>query len=180
MAFMAPFVTGLTAAATSGAGLMSSIGAAGSLIGTGTAAGVGAGLGMATGSVFAGSTLAKIGTGLSVASSLSAGQSADSAAQYNAQSALIEGQTRELVQRQQSTRQMGAIRASISKSGATTQGTPLMVLAESAANAEIDALNTRFSANREAALSTMRGRDARRASYVSAGASLLTGLSRVI
>jgi hypothetical protein len=59
------------------------------------------------------------------------------------------------------------------------EGTPLMVLAESAANAEIDALNTRFTAGREATLSTMRGQEGRRAAYWSAGTSLLTGLSRI-
>jgi hypothetical protein len=54
-----------------------------------------------------------------------------------------------------------------------------MVLAESAANAEIDALNTRFSTGREMGLQRMRGQEARRAAYWSAGTSLLTGLSRI-
>ena len=49
-------------------------------------------------------------------------------------------------------RQIGSIRAGVSKSGATMAGTPLAVLSESAANAEIDALNTRYSGQREAAL----------------------------
>jgi hypothetical protein len=139
-----------------------------------------AGLFGAGGSFAIGQTLATIGTGLGVAGAIRAGQAASMAGQYNAESARMEGAVREAAQRQQASRQIGAIRAGISKSGATAEGTPLMVLAESAANAEIDALNTRFTAGREATLSTMRGQEGRRAAYWSAGTSLLTGLSRVV
>ena len=50
----------------------------------------------------------------------------------------------------------------------------------SAANAEIDALNTRYSGQREAALYESRGRNARTAGYLRAGTSLLTGASRYL
>jgi hypothetical protein len=138
-----------------------------------------AGLFGAAGKFALGQTLATVGTGLGVMGAVRAGQAASMAGQYNAESARMEGAVREAAQRQQTGRQLGAIRAGISKSGATMEGTPLMVLAESAANAEIDALNTRFTAGREATLSTMRGQEGRRAAYWSAGTSLLTGLSRI-
>lgn len=102
-----------------------------------------------------------------------AGQAAQAVANYNAESARMEGAMRESAQRQQASRQMGAIRAGISKSGVTTEGTPVMVLAESAANAEIDALNTRFSAAREETLQRAKGRFDKQAAYLRAGTTLL-------
>jgi hypothetical protein len=178
MAFVAPFMTGLTAAATSGAGIMSSLGAASALAGTGTAAGIGAGAGMALGTLGTGTGLAAIGTGLSALGSIRQGQAASAAANYNAQIAERSAVQKEQIQRTAAQRQIGAIRAGIAKSGARTEGTPLMVLAESAANAEIDALNTRYSGQMEASLSRSRGRNDRRAAYWNAGTSLLTSASR--
>ena len=126
-----------------------------------------------------GQTLATVGTGLGVFGALQAGQAGQQAAAFNMESARMEGVMREAAQRQQSQRQIASIRAGISKSGVTTEGTPLMVLAESAANAEIDALNTRFSTGRQMELERMRGTQARRAAYWSAGTSLLAGASRI-
>ena len=179
MAFMAPFMTGLATAATSGAGIMSSLGAAGALAGTGTAAGIGAGAGMALGTLGTSTGLAALGSGLSAVGSIRQGQAASAAANFNAQTAERSAAQREALQRTQSQRQMGAIRAGIAKSGARMEGTPLMVLAESAANSEIDALNTRFGGQAEASLSRARGRNDRRAAYWNAGTSLLTSASRI-
>ncbi|CAB4140174.1 hypothetical protein UFOVP669_12 [uncultured Caudovirales phage] len=106
------------------------------------------------------------------------GRAADKAAQYNARSAEMEAASREQAQRAQSQRQLGTIRANIGKSGATSEGTPLLVLADSAANAEIDALNTRFTGLRQAALYRAEGANARKASYLRAGASLLSDASK--
>jgi hypothetical protein len=138
-----------------------------------------AGLFGSAGAFSLGTTLATVGSGLGAMGAIRAGQASQAAATYNAQSAMMEGAAKEAAQRQQASQRMGSIRAGIAKSGATTEGTPLMVLAESAANAEIDALNTRFSAGREANLYSMRGRQDRRAAYWNAGTSLLTGLSRI-
>ena len=49
-----------------------------------------------------------------------------------------------------------------------------MVLAESAANVEIDAMNAMWSAEQEATMQRAYGRDARRAGRLRAGTSLLT------
>lgn len=184
MAFMIPFFTGLAGAFSSGAGVASSLGAAGSLIGTGTAAGIGAGLGMGVGTVAsalaAPTALQLAGTFLSGVSAKAQGDAAARAAEYNAQAAEMEAASREQAQRAQSQRQLGTIRANIGKSGATMEGTPLLALAESAANAEIDALNTRFTGQRQAGLYRMQGDSARRQGNLMAGTSLLSGFGRIM
>lgn len=127
-----------------------------------------------------GGVLGAVGTAVSVVGALSQGKAESSAAQFNADAARREAASRENAQRTAAQRQLGSIRAGVSKSGATMEGTPLAVLSESAANAEIDALNTRYSGQREAALYEARGRNARTAGYMRAGTSLLTGASRYL
>lgn len=104
-----------------------------------------------------------------------AGEAEYEAAKYNAENAQLEATARSNVQRLQAKSQIGSIRAGIAKSGATSEGTPIMVLSESAANAEIDAMNTLFSGSREATLQMMQGKAARTAGYIRAGTSLLKG-----
>lgn len=128
---------------------------------------------------FLASYLPAAGSALSAIGALQQGKAAQAAANYNAQSAEMEAQSREAAQRAQATRQLGATRAAIGKSGATSEGTPLMVLAESAANAEIDALNTRLTGQRQANLYRARGANARTQGYISAGASLLTAAGKM-
>ena len=113
------------------------------------------------------------GAGLAAYGQIQQGKAERNAANFNA--TMIERQSaqKEQLQRTQSQRQIGAIRAGISKSGVRTEGTPLMVLAESAANAEIDALNTRYGGEMEAGLSRSRGANASRAAKIGAATSLL-------
>jgi len=118
------------------------------------------------------------GTAASVIGAIQGGKAENSAAQFNADSARAEAQARETAQRTAAQRQLGSIRAGVSKSGATMEGTPLAVLSESAANAEIDALNTRYSGQREAALYEARGRNAKTAGYMRAGTSLLSSAGK--
>lgn len=158
MAFIAPLMFG-TAATAGGAA------ATAGLIGT-------------AGAFSAGTALATAGSALGVMGALSAGKAAQGAANYNAPSAMIEAQSRENAQRAQAARQLGAIRAAIGKSGATSEGTPLLVLAESAANAEIDALNTQYTGQRQAGLYRAQGANARKASYIQAGTSLLSSAGK--
>ena len=119
-----------------------------------------------------------MGTAVGALGAIGAGKAENSAAQFNADSARMEAQARETAQRTAAQRQLGSIRAGVSKSGATMEGTPLAVLSESAANAEIDALNTRYSGQREAALYASRGRNAKTAGYMRAGTSLLSSAGR--
>lgn len=106
------------------------------------------------------------------------GKAAQRAGEYNAQSALMEAKSRESAQRADSQRSLARIRANIGKSGATSAGTPLLVLAESAANAEIDALNTRFTASRQADVYRAGGANARTQGNIMAGTSLLQGAGK--
>jgi hypothetical protein len=55
----------------------------------------------------------------------------------------------------------------------------MTVIAESAANAEIDALNTQFGSLREEALYRARGKYDKQAAYMQAGATLLGGASKI-
>lgn len=106
------------------------------------------------------------------------GKNAQKAADYNAQAALLEGKSRESAQRAESSRRLSTIRANIGKSGATSAGTPLMVLAESAANAEIDALNTEYTAQRQADVYRAGGANARKQGNIMAGTSLLQSFGK--
>ena len=137
-----------------------------------------AGLFGAGGSFALAPTLMTLGTVASVAGSIQAGNAAKKAAEYNAATKEAEAQAEEYRRRQAARRQIGSIRAGVAKSGAAFEGTPLMVLAESAANAEIDALNARWSGGTQANLYRMEGRQAQRAGYIRAGTSLLTAASR--
>ena len=132
----------------------------------------------AGGSFALGTTLGTVGTAVGALGAIQGGKAENSAAQFNADSARMEAQARETAQRTAAQRQLGSIRAGVSKSGATMEGTPLAVLSESAANAEIDALNTRYSGQREAALYESRGRNAKTAGYMRAGTSLLSSAGR--
>jgi len=66
------------------------------------------------------------------------------AAAYNQQLAQQEASAEEARRRRMAAAQMGAIRSGIAKSGASMEGTPLAVLASSAEQAEMDALNARW------------------------------------
>jgi hypothetical protein len=122
--------------------------------------------------------IAIIGAMTSAVGAIQAGKAEKGAADFSAASARMEAQSRENAQRAAAQRQLGSIRAGVSKSGARMEGSPLMVLAESAANAEIDALNTRYSGQREAALHTARGKNAQTAGYLRAGTSLLSSAGK--
>jgi len=117
--------------------------------------------------------VAAAGAAVSAYSSIQQGKAAEKAGEYNAQAALMEAKSRENAQRAESSRRIGTLRANIGKSGATSAGTPLLVLAESAANAEIDVLNTEWTANRQADVYRAGGANARKQGNLMAGASLL-------
>lgn len=131
------------------------------------------------GAFSAGTALASAGTALGAIGALSQGRAAGAAGDYNARLAQAEAESRERAQRAESERRMGNLRASIGKSGATSAGTPLLVLAESAANAEIDALNTRYGGAVQSSLYRSAASDARRAGTIRAGTSLLTGYGQI-
>lgn len=124
-------------------------------------------------------TAAQFGGGIMQASAARAqGKAAQAAAEYNAASVMEEARSKESAQRAEAARRLGTIRSQIGKSGATSAGTPLMVLAESAANAEIDALNTLYTGERQANLYRAQGVNARKQGNLMAGASLLSSIGK--
>lgn len=76
-----------------------------------------------------GTTLGTVGAIGSALGAIGQGRAADRAANYNASLAEAEAASKEAAQRAAAQRQIGSIRANIGKSGATSAGTPLMVLA---------------------------------------------------
>jgi hypothetical protein len=179
MAFLAPVFTSIgsffggTAAATG-----ATVGFAAPALVAPTAAAAGAG---AAGAGFSlGSTLSTLGTISSAFSSIAAGNAQAEAAEYNAKVAQMEASQRESALRNDARRQIGAIRSGISKSGVTFEGTPLLALAESAANAEIDALNARWTGAQESELYRRRAESSRQEGFLRAGSSLLGGFGRLM
>lgn len=125
-----------------------------------------------------GSTLSTLGAGLGAMGAIGQGRAAQAAAEYNAASVMEEARSKESAQRAEAARRLGTIRSQIGKSGATSEGTPLMVLAESAANAEIDALNTLYTGERQANLYRAQGTNARKQGNFMAGTSLLSSIGK--
>lgn len=123
--------------------------------------------------------LTAAGTLMQVQSARAQGKAAEAAANYNAQSAQIEAQSKMNAQRAEADRRLGTIRSQVGKSGAAMEGTPLMVLAESAANAEIDILNTQYTADRQSSLYRAQGVNARKQGNLMAGASLLSSIGKI-
>jgi len=122
-----------------------------------------------------------------VISTMAQAQAQSRAATYNAQvsennatySRQI-GAENERRQRVQNTKALGSIRAKYGASGITLDGSPSDVLAESAANAELEALMARHSGiveaigyKNSAALDRSRAGAARTAGYLGAAADLL-------
>lgn len=134
------------------------------------------------------------GTGLAAAGQISSGIAAGRAADFNArvaeQNAELErwrSARDERLFRRDARRLQGKQRAAIAKSGVTTAGSPLEVLAETAAQAEEEALAIRFGGNvahdrakAQASLHRFEGRQRRLAGALGAGSSLLTGAARAL
>lgn len=109
---------------------------------------------------------------------LDAGKSQYEAAQENAQLVLAEGTIEEARRRRVGEKYISSLRSRIGKSGVAFTGTPIDVLAESAANAEVDAMNAAWSARNRAKVIKREGKMAKKASYYQAGTSLLSGVEQ--
>ena len=127
--------------------------------------------------------------GVAAVAAVSQAQSARSAAKHNAaiaeRNALLsrrQAAMNEAAQRKDAYRAMGRIRAGYSAAGVTLEGTPLDVLEDSAAEAELDALNIRYKGELsaigyqgEAGLQRMRAKSALSTGVFNAGTALLAG-----
>lgn len=123
--------------------------------------------------------LSAAGTAVSAIGSIAQGRAGAAADTYNAQAAQVEAQAKETAQRADAARHIGAQRAAIGKSGASFVGTPILALAESASQAEIDALNTRYTGERQADLYKASASNRRTQGMIGAGASLLSGAGKL-
>ena len=104
----------------------------------------------------------------------------------NAEQERLQAEYEEKRHREQMEKRKATQRSLYYKAGVTTEGSPLLVMEETAAKAEQDALAIRYggevSASRwetQAAIDRMRGREYKRAGALGAGTSLLTGASAI-
>lgn len=117
-----------------------------------------------------------------VMSAKGAAQSADAeyaSAMYNSELSKQEAAAEESRRRRESSRQLASIRAGRAKSGVTGEGSPLLVLAESAEQAELDALNARWQGTQSSQLYEMRAKSAAKSKKYAVGSELLSGVSQV-
>lgn len=138
------------------------------------------------------STWAATAAVVSAVGMISQAQSAKSAANYNAavaeRNATVSRQqaaANEAAQRRENYRAMGRIRAGYGAAGVTPEGSPLDILESSAAEAELDALNTRYKGELtaigyqdEATLQRSRASSAMTAGVLNAGSALLSGAGK--
>ena len=103
-------------------------------------------------------------------------------AERDAETARMNAEYEAGVHRKETQRLLGRQRALYGKSGVTFEGSPLLMMAETAAEGELDALMIKREGelraqgyHSEATLSRMRGRAAQSAGYYGAGSTLLTG-----
>lgn len=121
------------------------------------------------------------------------GQAAEDAAEAQADQLEREGKiaqqsarVEETLQRARTRRLIARQRAVTAAQGTTAEGSPLAIIAETAGEAELDALAIRFSGDlasvrrrSEAAASRAEGRAARTAGFIRGGARLLSGASEL-
>ena len=131
-------------------------------------------LGTSVGSTLAGSIMGAIGA-------IQGGEAAEAAAKYNAAIAEMAGNEEEYRRRRLARRALSAQFTQMAgKSGVIAEeGGWLEALARNAGEYEMDAVNAGIAGRQTAALERARGKSARRAGQIRAGASLISGASRV-
>lgn len=131
------------------------------------------------GSVSVGSALAAAGAVTSAVGAIQSGNAQQKMGEYNAAAALATAQSQEQLQRRQSQRILSQGRANAAANGLEMDGSPLEVMAQSAADAEMDALSIRYGGVVRAEQSRIQGNLAQKSGYMSAATNLLMGLSQV-
>ena len=106
------------------------------------------------------------------------GDAAKRAADFNAALELRRGRERAKAVRKKGERVKGRQRSLIGASGVQLKGSPLEVMAETAALVELDAINTMRDAEATSHLEKKRGKAAKKASRLAAGASVLSGIEK--
>lgn len=135
-----------------------------------------------------------IGTTITAAGAIQSGRAQAKMAEYNAQVAEREGQIattgaefEEAQFRREGERLKATQRVRFAKAGVKPAGSPLLVMEETAAEIERNALAIRYGGSLEAARATSRaqlerfgGRQAKRAAKIKATGSLLTGTGKAL
>ena len=149
---------------------------------------------MAAAAVIIGAVAAVAGAGVAAYSSYESGRQQDKVAESNARMAEYQAKQAKQAAEVKATqyakeakRRMASIRAGFSSSGvSTTEGTPLLVLMESAEEAAKDELRIRRGGEQaawgllqEANIQRLKGQSAAQQGALAAGASLLGGAARV-
>lgn len=106
------------------------------------------------------------------------GDAAKKAADFNAALELRRGRERAKAVRRKGKRIKGTQRSLIGKSGVQMQGSPLEVMAETAALVELDAINIMRDSQATAHLEKKRGKALKKTSRLQAGASVLSGIEK--
>lgn len=134
-----------------------------------------------------------VGTAFSVMGALSQGQQARQAGEYNAAvarnnalAAKQQADANAAAQQRKARLQLGSMRAGYGASGVGLEGSPLDVIEQSAAMAELDRQNILYGGTLRsqgyestAGLELMRGENAVTSSYFNAGSTLLMGASKM-
>jgi len=145
-----------------------------------------------SGILIAGMVTSMAGTLMSVQGQLAQGSAQKKWGEYNAQVAERDAESARQsaeyeagLKRREGEKILGTQRALFGKAGVTFEGSPLMLMEQTAADVEMDALmierggvltSQRYQS--EATLSRMKGQAASRAGYYGAGTTLLTGASQ--
>lgn len=127
-----------------------------------------------------GIALAAAGTATAVAGQVKAGNAAERAGEFNANTATEAATIKEEQQRLADRRTLASARATVGSSGIdAASGSPLDVMAESARQAEMNALIIRRGGVLDAYSARVAGRNAQSASRIAAAGTLLTGASGI-
>ena len=121
-----------------------------------------------------------VGSVVSAAGSISAGNAQKKAAQQNAALARIQAEEDARRSRRQSNGLMGRQRAVVAASGTTLEGSPLLIVQDTAAEAETEIRHILRGGEARASAYQQSGNAAGQAALIDAGATLLSGVGRAL
>ncbi|MDH3231769.1 MAG: hypothetical protein OEN55_18415 [Alphaproteobacteria bacterium] len=124
--------------------------------------------------------LAIVGTVVSTAGSIAAGNAQKKAAQQNAAFARMQAEEDARRSRRQSDALLGRQRAVVAASGTTMEGSPLLIVQDAAAEAETEIRHILRGGAAQAGAYRQAGSAAAQAGFIDAGATLLGGAARAL
>ena len=121
-----------------------------------------------------------VGSVINAAGSISGGKSEKKAAQQNAALARMQAEEDARRSRRQTDALMGRQRAVVAASGTTMEGSPLLIVQDTAREAEIEVRHILRGGAMQARAYQQAGAAAAQAGFVDAGSTLLSGIGRVL